>query len=97
MWPTIASLWSHWAPSAERSLLIGFSNGGSQIGNVIALSLGSFLCGTDAGWPSIFYVFGKFKKNNLITDLNIKFTFLFRLYGACLEYIILLFNNRHTS
>lgn len=32
MWPCMASLWSHWAPPAERSFLIGFSNAGSQIG-----------------------------------------------------------------
>jgi MFS family permease len=58
MWPAVASMWSHWAPSTERSVLIGFSNAGSQIGNVIALPLGSFLCVSIAGWPSIFYVFG---------------------------------------
>lgn len=32
---------------------------------VIALPLGGFLCinGFDGGWPSIFYVFGKIRKN----------------------------------
>jgi MFS family permease len=60
MWPAGAALWAYWAPPAERSRLIAFSNGGSQIGNVITLPLGGFLCiyGFDGGWPSIFYILG---------------------------------------
>lgn len=60
IWPAFAGFWASWAPSTERSRLIGTANAGSQIGNVIALPLGGFLCvnGFDGGWPSIFYVFG---------------------------------------
>ena len=56
----MSSLWAFWAPPAERSRLVGVANAGSQIGNVIALPLGGFLCvyGFDGGWGSIFYVFG---------------------------------------
>jgi len=60
MWPAASTMWSRWAPPGERSRLIAFGNAGSQIGNVVALPLGGFLCvnGFDGGWPSIFYVFG---------------------------------------
>lgn len=60
IWPAFAGFWASWAPSNERSRLIGTGNAGAQIGNVIALPLGGFLCinGFDGGWPSIFYVFG---------------------------------------
>jgi MFS family permease len=59
-WPACATLWSHWAPPHERSRLAGVANAGSQIGNVIALSISGYLCvnGFGGGWPSIFYVFG---------------------------------------
>lgn len=60
IWPAFAGFWASWAPTNERSRLIGTGNAGAQIGNVIALPLGGFLCinGFDGGWPSIFYVFG---------------------------------------
>jgi MFS family permease len=60
IWPAFAAFWSGWAPPNERSRLIGIANAGSQIGNVIALPLGGYLCinGLDGGWPSIFYLFG---------------------------------------
>lgn len=59
-WPAMSTLWAHWAPPTERSRLAGIANAGAQIGNVIALPLGGFLCvyGFAGGWPSIFYVFG---------------------------------------
>jgi MFS transporter, ACS family, solute carrier family 17 (sodium-dependent inorganic phosphate cotransporter), member 5 len=59
-WPAMSSLWSKWAPPAERSRLVGVANAGAQIGNVIALPLSGWLCvnGFDGGWPSIFYIFG---------------------------------------
>lgn len=61
-WPSFSQFWVSWAPPLERSRLISISNAGAQIGNVIALPLGGFLCehGLDGGWPSIFYVFGLF-------------------------------------
>lgn len=59
-WPSMSSLWAYWAPAHERSRLVGIANAGSQIGNVVAFSLGGYLCvnGFSGGWPSIFYVFG---------------------------------------
>lgn len=59
-WPAMSTLWSRWAPPTERSRLAGVANAGAQIGNVVALPLGGYLCinGFAGGWPSIFYVFG---------------------------------------
>jgi ACS family sodium-dependent inorganic phosphate cotransporter-like MFS transporter 5 len=56
----MSSLWAYWAPAHERSRLVGIANAGSQIGNVVAFSLGGYLCinGFAGGWPSIFYIFG---------------------------------------
>ena len=56
----MSTFWPHWAPPEERSTIIGISTAGSQIGNVITLPLGGYLCenGFDGGWPSIFYVIG---------------------------------------
>ncbi len=53
------ALWPYWAPPAERSTILGFSSAGSQIGNVITLPLGGYLCQTSFGWASIFYVIGE--------------------------------------
>ena len=49
-----------WAPPLEKSRLIGFSTSGLNIGNIIALSLGGWLCdeGFDDGWGSVFILFG---------------------------------------
>jgi ACS family sodium-dependent inorganic phosphate cotransporter-like MFS transporter 5 len=60
VWPAMMALWPYWAPPAERSTILGFSSAGSQIGNVITLPLGGYLCenGFDGGWASIFYVIG---------------------------------------
>jgi MFS transporter, ACS family, solute carrier family 17 (sodium-dependent inorganic phosphate cotransporter), member 5 len=62
VWPAMHCVWSRWAPPLERSTLIGFSFAGSQIGNVLALSISGILCeyGFDGGWPTIFYIFGGF-------------------------------------
>ena len=59
-WPAVASMWSQWAPTAERSRLCGMASAGSWVGNIVALPLASFLCvnGFDGGWASIFYIFG---------------------------------------
>lgn len=60
MWPTMMSIWSNWAPSNERSRLLGVSSSGSQLGIIVGFSFGGYLCnnGFDGGWPSIFYIFG---------------------------------------
>lgn len=60
-WPSVSSLWIFWAPSPERSRLVGSASAGSWIGNIIALPLGGYLCanGFAGGWGSIFYIFGK--------------------------------------
>ena len=60
LWPAISTLWSFWAPPDERSTLMSIARSGSQLGNVVALPLGGFLCvyGFDGGWPSLFYVLG---------------------------------------
>jgi MFS family permease len=41
--------------------ILGFASAGSQIGNVITLPMGGFLCGLfdNSGWVLIFYVIGK--------------------------------------
>uniref|UniRef100_A0AC35TNK7 MFS domain-containing protein n=1 Tax=Rhabditophanes sp. KR3021 TaxID=114890 RepID=A0AC35TNK7_9BILA len=58
--PCIHTIWSFWAPENERSILVGFSFAGLQIGNLVSISLSSVLCssGPFGGWPSIFYLFG---------------------------------------
>jgi MFS transporter, ACS family, solute carrier family 17 (sodium-dependent inorganic phosphate cotransporter), member 5 len=59
-WPCMYSMWSSWAPPKERGKLIGISNSGTQVGSIIMLPLGGFLCtyGFAGGWPSIFYITG---------------------------------------
>ena len=59
-WPSVSSIWAYWAPTAERSRLVGAASAGSWVGNIIALPFGGFLCvnGFDGGWASIFYIFG---------------------------------------
>jgi MFS family permease len=58
--PAVSTLYVRWTPLNEKTRLIGFGFSGSNIGNIIALPLGGYLCsnGFDGGWPSIFYVFG---------------------------------------
>lgn len=61
VWPAISMLYVNWAPPLEKSRLIGFSTAGVNIGNIVALQMGGWLCedGFDGGWGSIFYIFGK--------------------------------------
>jgi ACS family sodium-dependent inorganic phosphate cotransporter-like MFS transporter 5 len=56
----MSTIYVRWAPPHEKSRLIGFSCSGNNIGNIIALSLGGWLCdeGFDDGWGSVFYIFG---------------------------------------
>ncbi|XP_045210377.1 uncharacterized transporter slc-17.2-like isoform X2 [Mercenaria mercenaria] len=60
MYPGMQSLWSKWAPPHERSRLVGFAFGGSQLGNALTFPFAGLLCayGFDGGWPSVFYVTG---------------------------------------
>ena len=60
VWPALMAIWPFWAPPAERSTLLGFSNAGSQIGNVVTLPMGGFLCDQfENGWAYTFYIIGK--------------------------------------
>jgi hypothetical protein len=47
--------------SFKKGRLIGISYSGANLGKILALSIGGFLCvyGFDGGWPSIFYLIGK--------------------------------------
>ncbi|RNA20803.1 sialin isoform X1 [Brachionus plicatilis] len=58
MWPAISAMFIKWAPPFEKSRIIGFATSGANIGNVIALPLGGFLCGLEDGWKLMFYLFG---------------------------------------
>ncbi|KAK3765989.1 hypothetical protein RRG08_002232 [Elysia crispata] len=62
VWPSMAVLWTKWAPSLESGKLTGICYAGSQIGNVVTFPIASLLCeyGFDGGWPSVFYVLGTF-------------------------------------
>ncbi|CAF3363661.1 unnamed protein product [Rotaria socialis] len=60
IWPCIVVIMTHWAPSNERGKLMGFVNGGAQVGNVLALSISGVMCSWHfaGGWPLIFYSTG---------------------------------------
>jgi MFS transporter, ACS family, solute carrier family 17 (sodium-dependent inorganic phosphate cotransporter), member 5 len=60
VWPAISDIFIRWVPVAEKSRLIGFASAGNNLGNIVALPLGSYLCvnGFDNGWGSIFYIIG---------------------------------------
>jgi len=61
VWPAISDIFIRWVPLAEKSRLIGFASAGNNLGNIVALLLGTYLCvdGFAGGWPSIFYIYGK--------------------------------------
>jgi uncharacterized membrane protein len=40
--------------------MVSLANIGSQAGTVIAMPLTGWLCSFNGGWPSPFYIFGKF-------------------------------------
>uniref|UniRef100_A0AAR5PKJ7 Sialin n=2 Tax=Dendroctonus ponderosae TaxID=77166 RepID=A0AAR5PKJ7_DENPD len=56
-YPSVAGLWSKWAPPLERSGLMMFASAGSYFGTVIALPLSALLAEA-FGWRSIFLFFG---------------------------------------
>ena len=82
--PAMHAIWAKWAPPAERSRLATITYAGPHIGTVLSFPLSALLVqyGFAGGWPSVFYVFGKFvirccrvqqmisevKDNNVITD-----------------------------
>ena len=53
---------AYWAPPDERSRLIGMSHSGGQIGNIVALLSGGYLCYIEfaGGWPSSKITFQSF-------------------------------------
>ena len=57
----MSAMWAKWAPKGERAILISLTYAGCQFGNVVTLPTSGLLCerGFAGGWPSIFYVFGK--------------------------------------
>jgi MFS family permease len=57
--PSLGSIWGHWAPTAERSRLIGIAMSGLQIGNIISMPIIGQMCVSEIfGWSSVFYLFG---------------------------------------
>jgi len=59
-YPCMMSIWSKWAPKAERTKLTNITFAGSHMGIIITMPLSGFLCkfGFAGGWPSIFYIIG---------------------------------------
>uniref|UniRef100_A0A914XQ86 Major facilitator superfamily (MFS) profile domain-containing protein n=1 Tax=Plectus sambesii TaxID=2011161 RepID=A0A914XQ86_9BILA len=57
--PSVNSLITRWFPSSERAAAIGFITGGRQIGSLLILPAGGYLCTRKdilEGWPAIFYL-----------------------------------------
>lgn len=57
------AIWGLWVPPLERSRLVSLGYAGCQFGTFIALPISGVLCASDflGGWPSVFYVFGKYR------------------------------------
>ncbi|GMT35940.1 hypothetical protein PFISCL1PPCAC_27237, partial [Pristionchus fissidentatus] len=56
-YPAMHVMWSHWAPTLEKTKLATFAFAGSYFGTVIAMPLSGYI-GHNLGWPFIFYFFG---------------------------------------
>ncbi|KAL7667445.1 hypothetical protein ACOME3_010741 [Neoechinorhynchus agilis] len=59
--PAISHVWTTWAPTNERSFLIGIAMTGSQLAPMIILPIAGYLCTNGFhpdGWPSLFYLIG---------------------------------------
>ncbi|CAB3399919.1 unnamed protein product [Caenorhabditis bovis] len=59
--PAASSMITRWFPPKERPSALGIVTGGRQIGTLIILPIGGFLCGDNGskgfgGWPTIFYL-----------------------------------------
>ncbi|XP_061188671.1 sialin-like [Saccostrea echinata] len=57
MYPGAQAFWAKWSPPHERSRLVGFAFGGTQLGNALAFPVSSLFC-EYVGWPWIFYFLG---------------------------------------
>lgn len=59
--PAMHAMWAKWAPPVERSRLATITYAGPHIGTVLSFPLSALLVryGFAGGWPSVFYVFGK--------------------------------------
>lgn len=60
IFPSLHSLMASWAPPKERGKLITQTHLGIQVGTIVGMALGGWLCnsGFIGGWPLVFYVFG---------------------------------------
>ncbi|KAI0979258.1 hypothetical protein GJ496_002199 [Pomphorhynchus laevis] len=57
MLPAISHVWSAWAPSTERSILIGVALSGAHLAPIILLPVGGALCvNPESDWKNLFYV-----------------------------------------
>jgi len=56
------AMWSSWAPPLERSKLCILSYSGLNMGTILGMPLAGLLCASDiwGGWPSAFYILGKY-------------------------------------
>ncbi|GAV06536.1 hypothetical protein RvY_16505 [Ramazzottius varieornatus] len=57
IWPTVAALWSPWAPPLERGRLVSVSYSGTQLGTVFGMYVAGLLA-HKFNWEAIFYCFG---------------------------------------
>ncbi|XP_045138963.1 sialin-like isoform X2 [Portunus trituberculatus] len=58
--PAMHFMMSAWVPPKDKAKYWSLLGSGMQIGTVVAMSVGGWLCSTTflGGWPSVFYVFG---------------------------------------
>ncbi|XP_063878458.1 sialin-like isoform X1 [Scylla paramamosain] len=58
--PAMHFMMSAWIPPKDKAKYWSLQGSGMQIGTVVAMSVGGWLCSTTflGGWPSVFYVFG---------------------------------------
>ncbi|KAJ0411017.1 hypothetical protein ATCC90586_003619 [Pythium insidiosum] len=72
LFPCMHQLASAWYPSAERSRLVAFVSGGSDLGTVVALIVSPVVM-HKAGWPRIFELFAV---------VSFSWVLVFALYGG---------------
>jgi MFS family permease len=54
--PSTNKLASQWIPNEEKSTAISMYTSGNQLGGIVGIPFFAYLCGSDIGWPGIFYV-----------------------------------------